>query len=191
MAILASGSGSNADSIMFWAKDQTDLEVVCVVSDKKKAFVLERALACNVKSQYVQKNKSLSKEEYDLKLCQTLESFSVDFVILAGFMRILSKTFLDYFPNKVINIHPSLLPKYPGKSAYEKSYASNDEEYGCTIHFVEEGMDTGKIIRQEKLLRNREDSFLEFKKKGLELENKLYPIVIGEVVRDLKKKGML
>lgn len=191
LAILASGSGSNAEAIMSWAKFRLDTEVVCLISDKKKAYALERSLKYNVKSLYVKKEKNLSMLDYDKKLIKELNEFKPDYILLAGYMRLLSGAFLDTYPKRVINIHPSLLPKYPGMSGYEEAFKSNDEEFGCTIHFVDEGMDTGEIIIQEKLKRIKDESFEEFKSRGLKLENSLYPKVIEELVKKFFKEEAL
>src|SRR4051812_25793000 len=123
LAILASGSGTNAESIMFWAKNSDCAEVVCLGSNKKEAKVLERARKFSVPCfVHLKKNKSELRESYDLRLVEKLKAFKPDWIILAGYMRILSADFIKSFDGKIINIHPSLLPDFPGTDGYGDAY---------------------------------------------------------------------
>lgn len=183
--ILASGSGSNAEAII---RSATTYRVSTVICDNPQALVLERVKKLNISAHVVEKNLDESKFEYNQRLVDSVKSYNPDWIVLAGFMKMLSKEFLQNFYDerikqcRIINIHPSLLPWFPGKDAYEQAFEANVSEYGCTIHFVDEGMDTGKIIYQQRLQREAQDTFEIFKARGLELENKIYPLVLEKLI---------
>lgn len=185
IAILASGSGSNAQAIMDWARTSETFEVVCVLSDKKKALVLERAKNCGVPSLFVRKNKNESRLEFDQKMIVRLADYNPDWIVLAGFMKLLTPTFLNVFKNRVVNIHPSLLPLFPGTDGYGDAFRAGVRESGCTVHYVDEGMDTGTIIEQKKFDLIPGESFEEFKARGLKIENEFYPIVLEKLFKGL------
>ena len=181
LAILASGSGSNAEAIMKWAETSDVAEVVCVLSDKKNAPVLERAERFGVPNISVKKKKNESKSDFDLRLLKELSSYEPDWIILAGFMRILTPAFLAHYPNRIVNIHPSLLPLFPGLDGYGEAFKADVLESGCSVHFVDEGVDTGEIIAQQKFKKIPGEDFESFKKRGLELENQFYPQVLEKL----------
>lgn len=183
LAILASGSGSNAEAIMKWAKSSELASVVCVASNKSQAGVLVRAENFNVAKFSLLKRKSESPENYDQRLIVALEQFAPDWIILAGYMRLLSSAFLKHYNYQVINIHPSLLPAFPGPDGYGDAYKAGVAESGCTIHYVDEGLDSGKIIAQKKWPLFPGESFLDFKKRGLESENQFYPEVLEKLFK--------
>lgn len=187
LAILASGSGSNAEAIMKWAEDSTLAEVVCVGSDKRKAFVHERARKYNVPSFAVVKKLGEERTSFDKRLIARLENYRPDWIVLAGYMKLLTPNFLEHFPGRVINIHPSLLPAFPGKDGYGEAFQAGIEVSGCTIHYVDEGMDTGTIIAQTTFPRFSEDTLEEFKKRGLAVENEFYPQVLEKLIKDSLK----
>lgn len=184
LAILASGSGSNAESIMKWAKAKDLAEVVCVISDKREARVHERATSFGVPSHFVKKKMMETREEYDQKIIMRLADYNPDWVVLAGYMKLLSPKFLCVFKDKVVNIHPSLLPLFPGTDGYGEAYRAKVLESGCTVHFVDEGMDTGKIIAQRKFPLNPGESLEEFKARGLAIENQFYPEVLEKLLKE-------
>lgn len=190
VAILASGNGSNAENIMA-LQTELGIKVCCIITDKKNAGVIEKAKKYRVKTYLVERSK---KEIQEAKIVEILKELEVEWIFLAGYMKILSKFILDKFydsklgASKIINIHPSLLPLFPGANAYEQTYRSEAEVSGVTVHFVDEGMDTGPIILQESFKRNSDDSFDEFCKKGLELEWKIYPKAIQIVLNGSFKK---
>jgi phosphoribosylglycinamide formyltransferase-1 len=185
IAILASGSGSNAQAIMNWAVESDFVEVVCVLSDKKNALVLERATMYGVPALLVRKKKSESREEFDQEMIVRLADYNPDWIVLAGFMKLLTPVFLNKFQNRIVNIHPSLLPLFPGTDGYGDAFRAQVKESGCTIHFVDGGMDTGKIIDQKKFNLIPGESFEEFKARGLKIENEFYPIVLEKLFKGL------
>lgn len=183
LAILASGSGSNAEAIMLWAQKSDLADVVCVISNKKQARVLERARDLNVAAEFVSKKLTDSKDDYDKKLLERLKKYQPDWIVLAGYMRLLTAEFLNHYPNKVINIHPSLLPLFPGTDGYGEAFQAKVHVSGCTIHYVDEGVDTGKIIAQKEFPLSPADTLEDFKKRGLAVENQFYPEVIEKLLR--------
>jgi len=190
IVILASGSGSNAEAIISYAQEHKTFEVAAVISDKPEALVLQRAKNFKVEAQIVEKSGLESKVSFEQRLVREIKKHQADWVVLAGFMKLLSPGFLQNFYDpkikhfKVVNIHPSLLPLFPGKDAYEQSYKAPSSEYGCTIHFVDEGMDTGKIIYQERLKAVEDESFEAFKARGLAAENRIYPIILEKLFKE-------
>lgn len=190
IVVLASGSGSNAEAIICYSQKHQTFKVCAVISDKPEALVLQRAKKLDIESEVVVKAKDENKVQFEERLVQAIRKYQPDWVVLAGFMKLLSKDFLQNFYDakiknfKVLNIHPSLLPLFPGKEAYEKSFHSDMSQYGCTIHFVDEGMDTGQIIHQERLERLDGEDFASFKSRGLALENRTYPFILDKLFKE-------
>ena len=183
IAILASGNGSNAESLMKWAENSDLAEVVCVLSDKRRAFVLERAKKMHVPGLVVTKKKNEDRTYFEQRIIASLEAHRPDWIILAGFMRLLGPHFLKSYEKKIINIHPSLLPLFPGINGYGDAFKANVSESGCTIHYVDSGIDTGEIIAQKKFLLIKGESLEEFMARGLEIENKFYPEVLEKLFK--------
>lgn len=181
VAILASGSGSNAEAIIKWASMTKHVQIACVVSDKKSALVLERAKKWSIPTLIFNKNKKETRHDFDQRILFELKEYSPDWIVLAGYMKLLTINFLNQFPNKVVNIHPSLLPLFPGKDGYGEAYKAGMKESGCTIHYVDEGMDTGLIIDQRKFSLIDGESFEDFKQRGLLIENEFYPSVLEKL----------
>ena len=185
LAILASGNGSNAEAIMKWAMTSIKAEVVCLGSNKEEAFALTRSNKFNIPNFALKKIKNETKENYDQRLLDLLSPYAPDWIILAGYMRLLSSSFLKYFNYRVINIHPSLLPAFSGLDGYGDAYKANVLESGCTVHYVDEGLDTGLIIAQKKIPLIKNESLEDFKKRGLVLENQFYPEVLDFLFKGL------
>jgi phosphoribosylglycinamide formyltransferase-1 len=180
IAILASGSGTNAEAIIKYFYNSKNIEVTCLGSNKKMAAALEKAARLNISTFYQSGKKEESREEFDLRLIKKLEIHRPDWIILAGYMRLLSPSFLKYFNYQVINIHPSLLPAFPGSNAYEQAFSARVSESGCTVHLVDEGMDTGRIIAQKSFPLYPNDTLNDFKERGLKIENEFYPEVLDK-----------
>ncbi len=176
IAVLASGHGTNMQSII----DKIDFgylnaKIAIVISDKSDAFALERAKKHKIQAIFLDPKKAKSREEYDKLIIKQLEKYTVEIVVLAGFMRLLSKYFVDKYENKLINIHPSLLPSFPGIHGYEDAWQYGVKVSGCTVHFVDEGCDTGPIILQKINPIKDDDTFESFKERGLKIENEALP----------------
>ena len=150
LGVLVSGRGSNLQAIIDnIEKGSLSAEVAVVISDEPAAFALERARKHGIAAVHVSSQGYRGKrDEYDVLLVKELQKHGVELVILAGFMRIISKTLVNAFPNRIMNIHPALLPSFPGLHVQKAAIEHGVKFSGCTVHFVDEGMDTGPIIIQ-------------------------------------------
>ena len=156
IVILISGSGSNLQALIdAIASGQLEAQIAGVISNKSSAAGLVRAKCSDIPTSVIDHNHFDDRNKYDNRLAETVESYSPDLVVLAGFMRILGPRFVDRFVGKLINIHPSLLPKFKGLNTYHKVLSNNEVKTGCTIHFVNEKLDSGQIILQRKFYINK------------------------------------
>lgn len=185
IAVLASTRGTDLQAIIdeMKAGNMPNIKLALVAGNKENAYALQRAKEQGCKTLFIDpKNKS--REEYDAQLATHLEN--IDLIVLVGYMRILSQSFVKKFHKKIINIHPSLIPKYCGKEffgskVFEAAIESGDKETGMTIHYVDEGVDTGEIILQKTCPILPSDTPETLKERVQDLEKKYYP----EVIRDL------
>ena len=175
--ILISGNGSNLQSIIDHA-DSIDLQISAVISNEKNAYGLERAKAAGIKTYFVDPKLFTERVDFDQELVKIIDSLNVELIVLAGFMRILSTLFINHFSGKILNIHPSLLPKYPGLDTHQRAINASDKQHGATVHFVTEKLDAGPVISQEVVDIDDHDTDLSLAKKVLEKEHILYPKVI-------------
>ncbi len=149
VAVLVSGRGSNLQALIDAVNSkELQVEICLVLSDKADAYALERAHRHGIPTAVVQRKGYSNKEEFQKAILEEVKSHGAELVVLAGFMRILGRTFLSSFPNRVINIHPALLPAFPGIDAQRQALDYGVKFSGCTVHFVDEGMDSGPIIAQ-------------------------------------------
>ena len=146
--ILISGNGSNLQSLIDNAK-KIDLEICSVISNKEDAFGLKRAEHANISTHFVDPNRFESREDFDNQIITIIDELDIGLIILAGYMRILSSDFINRFDGKILNIHPSLLPKFPGLNTHRKAIDAKEKYHGATVHFVTEELDGGPIISQE------------------------------------------
>ena len=175
--ILISGNGSNLQSIIDQAVS-IDLQISAVISNEKHAYGLERAKAAGIKTYFVDSKKFYERVDFDQELVKIIDSLNVELIVLAGFMRILSTLFINHFSGKVLNIHPSLLPKYPGLDTHQRAINASDKQHGATVHFVTREIDGGPIISQEVVNVDSHDTKTSLAKKVLKKEHILYPKVI-------------
>lgn len=180
LAVLASGRGSNLQAILD-ASGQGVLaaSVVVVLSDKQEALALEKARIAGIAGHWVNPKGYPSKEEYEKELLQTIGKYGVDCILLAGYMRILSTYFIRNAGVPIINIHPSILPAFPGLHAHEQALEYGVRFSGCTVHFVDEGVDSGPIIMQAVVPVYEDDSVESLAQRILEEEHKIYPRAVG------------
>jgi phosphoribosylglycinamide formyltransferase-1 len=150
-----------------------------VISDKKDAKALERAQARQIPTVFLDPKAYPNRASYDTAVVRVLLEHRVDFVVLAGYMRIVTKALLDPFPNKVINVHPSLLPSFPGLHAQRQALAAGVKVSGCTVHFVDEAVDHGPIIAQAAVPVLEEDTEQSLSERILIEEHRLLPMVIS------------
>lgn len=175
-AVLVSGSGTNLQALLD-AAEQAPFEISLVVSNRKDAYGLERARRAGVHAVHIP-HKGKSRGAFDAELVEVLKSHGVDWVLLAGFMRILTPVFLDAFPNRVVNIHPSLLPSFPGVNAQKQAFDAGVRIAGATVHFVDAGMDTGPIIAQGAVAVHDTDDEASLRNRILSVEHRVFPMVM-------------
>lgn len=181
IAIFASGNGSNAEAIMYYFKKHTEIEVVLLLSNNHKAYALERAKKYNLPSRVFNKFQFFESDE----VLNWLKEFEATHIVLAGFLWLIPQKLISVFPNKIINIHPSLLPKFGGKGMYglnvhEAVKAADEKETGITIHQVDAHYDEGKILFQASCQINAEDTVGLIQAKVNELEYEYYPLAIEQ-----------
>ena len=178
-AVFISGTGSNFKNLIKFSKiKKAPILISLVISNDRKAKGLKYADQFNIKKRIFDFNNIKNTEKTILTL---LKKKKINFICLAGFMKILSKTFIKKFDGKIINIHPSLLPKYKGLNTHRRAIANKDKFTGCTIHYVNEKLDSGKIIMQKKIKVSSRDNVASLTKKVLKQEHKLYPAAIMRI----------
>ncbi|MFL6468442.1 MAG: phosphoribosylglycinamide formyltransferase [Pyrinomonadaceae bacterium] len=186
IGILISGRGSNMVALVDAVRsgEIPDSEVAVVISDKPNAAGLEKAGERGVETVVVEK-KGRAREEHDAEIIAELKKRDVELVCLAGYMRLLSPSFVQAFPNQIINIHPSLLPAYPGLDVHERVLASGEKVSGCTVHYVNEDVDAGAVILQRKVAVEDGDTAETLSARILEQEHQLYVEAVRSIVLDL------
>lgn len=179
-AVLASGNGSNLQAIIAAVKaKKIKANLALVLSDKTDAFALVRARKAKIPAVVINPKDFSDKESFDRAMVEQLRQSDVDFVILAGFMRILSVYFIKSFPNKILNIHPSLLPAFKGAHAIQDAFDYGVKVTGVTVHFVDEQIDHGAIILQEAVKILPKDTLKTLEQRIHRVEHALYPRVIN------------
>jgi phosphoribosylglycinamide formyltransferase 1 len=178
-AIFASGSGSNFQAIADLVQSgKLDGKISLLVCDQPGAFVIKRAASMKIPSFVFNAKDYNSKEDYEKELIAILKDCGVEFIVLAGYMRLIGPTLLKEYEGTIINIHPSLLPDFPGKDAIGQALTAKAKWSGVTIHYVDEGMDTGPIIVQERVQLDKGETRESLQKKIQSIEHKLYPSIL-------------
>ena len=181
LAVLLSGNGSNFQAIIdSIEKGQLKAAIKVVISNNKDAFGLKRAKNHNLKYLCINHRDFLDRKSYDQKLMEIIKQERVDFIVLAGFMRILGSNFVRNFPKKIINIHPSLLPKYPGLNTHKKVLENEDKVHGVTVHLVDEGLDSGPIIGFIKVKVEDGEKEDDLENKIHKIEHYIYPKILSQ-----------
>lgn len=185
LGILISGRGSNMLNLVNASqRGLINSKVKIVISNNNNSSGIDKAKRKNIKTKIINQKDYESKKDFENALTNTLKNQNVDLVCLAGFMSILSKKFLKEWHRKVINIHPSLLPSFRGKNAVKQALENRVKTAGCSVHFVDEGIDTGEIISQEEVPVSSNDDEETLGKKILKKEHVLYIKVIKELERN-------
>ena len=176
IGVLVSGSGSNLQSILdACARGDLRARVVCVISNQADAFALERAKKAGIPALHLDHRAHAGREAYDAALVATLREFEAELVVMAGFMRIITPVLLEAFPMAVMNIHPALLPAFPGLHAQRQALEYGAKFAGCTVHFVDAGTDTGPIIVQAAVPVLEEDTEETLSARIQKEEHRIYP----------------
>ena len=179
IVVLISGNGSNLQSIIRHVEDgKIDGHIKAVISNVEDVYGLERAKQAGIEALAVPHKDYASREEYDTALLANVEKFQPDLIVLAGFMRILTPYFVNFYTGKLLNIHPSLLPKYKGLNTHQRAIDNQDAEHGASIHFVSPELDGGPVILQAKVPVFEEDSATDLAARVQEQERQIYPLVV-------------
>ena len=178
-AVFISGTGSNLKSLIIFSKtSKSPISIELIISNNSKAKGLDYAKKYQIKKKVFNfENKNLTEK----KLLRVLKTNNIEIICLAGFMKILSKNFIKKFKGKILNIHPSLLPKYKGLNTHKRVLNNKEKYSGCTVHFVNDRLDSGKIIMQKKVKISKKETEASLAKKILAQEHKLYPKAILKV----------
>ncbi|WP_299661045.1 phosphoribosylglycinamide formyltransferase [uncultured Psychromonas sp.] len=191
IVVLISGSGSNLQALMDKLHKQQinnqHVEIVAVISNKADAYGLERAREANIPAILVASKGVASREQYDALLAAELEQLQPDLILLAGFMRILTSDFVNQYQGKMLNIHPSLLPKYPGVNTHQRAIDAGDEAHGATVHFVTPELDSGPTVLQAKVPVFAEDTAQDLADRVLTQEHQIYALAASWFVGDRLK----
>ncbi len=179
LGVLVSGSGSNLQSIIDASeKGIIKSKVVVVISNVPDAYALERAKKHNIPGIVISHKDYLLREDFDREIVKVLKYYNVDLVIMAGFLRVITKVLLDAYPMKILNIHPALLPSFAGLHVQKKALEYGCKFAGCTVHFADDGVDTGPIIIQGIVPVLDNDTEETLSKRILSVEHKIYPMAI-------------
>jgi len=182
IAVLISGSGSNLQALI----DQQNTygyRVVCVLSNKDNAYGLVRAQEAGIPTLVVDHLAYESRESFERAMITAIDFYQPNLVVLAGFMRILTAVFITHYHHRLLNIHPSLLPKFKGTHTHEKALAAHEKEHGASVHWVIPELDSGQVIAQASLMVMPDDTPETLAQRVLTLEHQLYPAVIAAIVQ--------
>ena len=177
-AVFISGTGSNLKNLIKFSKTKiSPILIKLIISNSKKAKGLKYSTQYNIEKKIVSFNNNFSEN----KILNYINKKNIKFICLAGFMKILSKNFIRKFEGKIVNIHPSLLPKYKGLNTHKRALKNKEKFAGCTVHYVTIKPDSGKIILQKKVKIKKKDTVNSLKKKVLKKEHQLYPSAIRKI----------
>lgn len=184
MAVMASGRGSNLEALIkAFPHDNPLGHIVLVISDRREALALQKAVEAQIEAEYVPWPKERGREQFERVASQLLRDHRIDLVLLAGFMRLLSPGFVQAWEGRILNIHPSLLPQFPGLHAQRQALEAGVSETGCTVHFVDAGMDTGPIVLQRRVPVLPGDTEETLAARILEQEHLAYPEAVRRVLK--------
>lgn len=179
IVVLISGNGSNLQALLDQSQaGQLGGEVVAVISNKADAYGLERARAAGIATAVVSNQDYADREHFDAALMQVIDQYQPNLLVLAGFMRILTSEFARHYRGKVLNIHPSLLPRYQGLHTHQKAIDAGDAEHGCSVHFVTEELDGGPVILQARVPVFEDDDAASLAERVQVQEHAIYPLTV-------------
>jgi phosphoribosylglycinamide formyltransferase 1 len=185
IAVFASGSGTNFQAIVEAVKkEELKANISLLVCDQPGAYCLERAQKEEIPQYAFRARDFAGKEEYENEILKNLRESHVEFIVLAGYMRLIGTVLLREFEGKIVNIHPSLLPAFPGKDAIGQALSAKVDQTGVTVHFVDEGMDTGPIIAQKAVAIDENETIESLQEKIHRIEHELYPAVLNKLLSE-------
>ncbi|MEG2544549.1 MAG: phosphoribosylglycinamide formyltransferase [Longicatena sp.] len=189
IAIFASGNGSNFENLVNHMNDKSIPNAQCaiLIVDKEKAFAIERAKKLHIPYVYVNPKAYVNKEAYESEIEKILKEKQVELIVLAGYMRFIGKVLLEAFPNRIINLHPAYLPAFPGAHSILDAFSAKASYTGVSVHYVDEGVDSGEIIRQEKISIDPNESLETLEEHIHAMEYKLFPEVVYQVCSEIEK----
>lgn len=191
LALFASGNGSNFEAIQeAIVEGRLSAKIVLLVSDNPEAYAIKRAEKYGIPVFSFQPKTYENKAAFEKEIVAALKNAGVEFIVLAGYMRLIGPTLLHAYENRIVNIHPSLLPSFPGKDAIGQAWKAKVKVTGVTVHFVDEGMDTGPIIAQEAVTVKETDSLSSLTKAIQAVEHRLYPDTLAAIIAKYKQKGV-
>jgi len=179
LAVFASGNGSNFEALVKRAKLY---EVKCLIVDQKDAYAITRAKNLNIPFYFIDRNLFQSRKDYESAILEILYLYQIECIALAGYMRMIGQTLMKAYPNKIINIHPSLLPAFPGKHAIQDAYQSQAKTTGVTVFIIDEGIDTGKIISQQSIEIKENMKFEDLEKEIHQVEHELFSDTLNDLI---------
>lgn len=178
VVVLISGNGSNLQALLDSQRPEHPLHICAVISNRADAYGLKRAEQAGVPTQVLNHKAFASREAFDAALIDTIDAYQPHLVVLAGFMRILSHDFVQHYAGRLLNIHPSLLPKYKGLDTHRRALEAGEPEHGCSVHFVSAELDGGPVIAQAVLSVSPNEPLEQLVQRVHALEHQLYPMVV-------------
>ncbi|MGF3066160.1 phosphoribosylglycinamide formyltransferase [Facklamia sp. P12945] len=186
VAVFASGSGSNFQALVESCQDRPDIEFVLLFSDYHQAYALERANKLGITTLVASPKDFNTREDYENFLLIQMQDYQIDYILLAGYMRVIGPPLLEAYPDRILNIHPSLLPAFPGRHGIADAYRAGVKETGVTVHLVDQGIDTGRILGQKKVLIEEGEKLVDLEEKIHQVEHQLYPQVVKEFLKGVE-----
>jgi phosphoribosylglycinamide formyltransferase-1 len=188
IVVLVSGNGSNLQAIIdYIAQHKINAKISAVIANQETAYALTRAEDAGIPALYIDHKSFANREEYDAKMASCIDNFNPNLIVLAGFMRILTPSFVEHFKGRMLNIHPSLLPKYKGLHTHQRAIDANDKEHGASVHFVTPELDGGPVILQSKVPVFEQQDEHELAERVQQQERQMYPLVIKWFCEDRLK----
>jgi phosphoribosylglycinamide formyltransferase-1 len=178
IVVVLSGNGSNLQAIIDGIAQDLPVEIRAVISNRSDALGLERAKKAKIPTETINHKDYASRSDFDHALQQKIDHYKPELVVLAGFMRILTEEFVKHYKGRMLNVHPSLLPEFPGLNTHQRALDAEAQEHGSSVHFVTEDLDGGPVIIQAKIPLSPEDTAATLEKKVLVQEHIIYPIAI-------------
>lgn len=179
LVVLISGGGSNLQAIIDAIEsNELDAEIKAVISNQENAFGLERASRANIQTCIIDHRQFASRESFDQAMIEFIDPLKPDLIVLAGFMRILSNGFIDHYPHRLVNIHPSLLPKYKGLNTHQLAIDNHDSVHGASVHYVCRELDSGTVVIQAEVPVLATDDAVTLASRVLKQEHMIYPMFI-------------